>query len=612
MSAAAYPSVDQGIEPCSVEDLLAANEPFLGRIKLSYGVDRKTFEADLLDVIRRYAEFVNLLPATPDNFFAAPGGLFRLGLEIGFFALQGTDGHIVSGRSTITVRRELEPRWRQATFVAGLLSEVHRTLSRVVITDERGEEWPAYLQPLTSWLRQRGARRFFIRWVAGGQETRALALFALPQIVPAALMQHLATNNATVVPHLMGCVSGIVAHREPPVLTELVRRAAALVIDQDLLASSKRYGRPILGAHLERYLLDAMRTLVLTHCGWRPNQKGSRVWLAQDGLFLVWPGAATEIRKLLKDNQLAGIPNSPDTIVEILLGADVLERHPNGTGIWTISPPSTDRPLEAIRFAAAGILLSMHDEPPAPLPTTIAVTAAAAAPPASSPVAIAGEETAAPSDTPSRDKAPAPGEAQAVSAPDPAQGVSKPEPPAAAAAQAPAVGTHPVAPAAVAPQDSSLRPSPGPASTVVGDTLDLFSDAHRAAAAPDLDEAAPPRAAGAASPPAFRLKAPMRLSPQVRDVLAAAVQTLNGDPKEAVVVTVPAGLFVPLNCFSRRNIDGQIALRAVGDAGMTVASKSARRASPVQHEVDGKTELGFVLLPAFVDGFDPADFTPAA
>ena len=263
MSAAAYPSVDQGIEPCSVEDLLAANEAFLGRIKLSYGVDRATFEADLLDVIRRYAEFVNLLPATPDNFFAAPGGLFRLGLEIGFFALQGTDGHIVSGRSTITVRRELEPRWRQATFVAGLLSEVHRTLGRVVITDERGEEWPAYLQPLTAWLGQRGARRFFIRWVAGRQETRALALFALPQIVPGALMQHLATNNATVVPHLMGCVSGIVAHREPPVLTELVRRAAALVIDQDLLASAKRYGRPILGAHLERYLLDAMRTLVL-------------------------------------------------------------------------------------------------------------------------------------------------------------------------------------------------------------------------------------------------------------------------------------------------------------------------------------------------------------
>ena len=103
----------------------------------------------------------------------------------------------------------------------------------------------------------------------------------------------------------------------------------------------------------------------------------------------------------------------------------------------------------------------------------------------------------------------------------------------------------------------------------------------------------------------------MRLSPQVREVLAAAVHTLNGDPKKAVVVTVPAGIFVPLEFFERSRLDSQVVLRAVGDAAMTVSSKSARRVSPVQHEVDGRTQMGFVLLPAFVDGFDPADFTSA-
>ena len=112
----------------------------------------------------------------------------------------------------------------------------------------------------------------------------------------------------------------------------------------------------------------------------------------------------------------------------------------------------------------------------------------------------------------------------------------------------------------------------------------------------------------AASQPRFSLKAPMRLSPQVRDVLAAAVHTLNGDPKKAVVVTVPAGIFVPLEFFERSRLDSQSVLRAVGDAAMTVGSVSGRRASAVEHEVDGKAQMGFVLLPAFVDGFDPADF----
>src|SRR5471032_2667027 len=125
---AAYPSVDPGIPALPIEEILAPHAELIDRIKVCYGTDRPTFEQDLLSLVRRYAEFVHLLPATPDNYFKAPGGLLRMGLEVAFFSLQGTDGHIFSGRSTITTRRQLEPRWRHATFIAGLCSEIHRTL----------------------------------------------------------------------------------------------------------------------------------------------------------------------------------------------------------------------------------------------------------------------------------------------------------------------------------------------------------------------------------------------------------------------------------------------------------------------------------------------------
>lgn len=200
---ASHPSVDPGLAASSVDELLAAHAALLSRIKLCYGTDRATFEADLLGPIRNFADFVNLLPATADNYFSEVGGLFRLGLEVGFFALQGTDGHIVSGRSTISTRRHLEPRWRQATFLAGLCSEMHRTLSHVVVTDERGNEWPAYLSPLSRWLSQQRSPRFFIRWLAGAQEARALGLFALRHVVTDQTMQHLATGNTVVVPQFL-------------------------------------------------------------------------------------------------------------------------------------------------------------------------------------------------------------------------------------------------------------------------------------------------------------------------------------------------------------------------------------------------------------------------
>ena len=107
-----YPSTDPGFAALQVEELLASNDDLIGRIRLCFGIDRDTFERDVQVLLRRYAACVHLLPATADNYFSTPGGLLRLGLEVAFFSLQGTDAHIFAGRSTISVRRQLEPRWR--------------------------------------------------------------------------------------------------------------------------------------------------------------------------------------------------------------------------------------------------------------------------------------------------------------------------------------------------------------------------------------------------------------------------------------------------------------------------------------------------------------------
>lgn len=554
----AHPSVDPGLAAGTVEQLLAAHAELLSRIKLCYGADRATFEADLLAPIRNFADYVNLLPATADNYFSEAGGLFRLGLEVGFFALQGTDGHIVSGRSTITTRRHLEPRWRQATFLAGLCSELHRTLSHIVVTDEHGNAWPAYLLPLTRWLGQQHSKRFFIRWLSGAQETRALGLFALRHVVPEHTMQHLANGNAVVVPQFLACLAGMPLYREQSILVELVKRAAALVIDRDLLASANRYGRPILGAHLERYLLDAMRRLVTSHTAWAPNQEKSRVWYGKDGLFIVWPNAVAEIRKLLEEDELPGIPKAPETILEILLGARVLEARTSTEALWNIAPPPGKTPLEAVKLASPEILLAAHLDPVVPLPDALVVRVS---PPAAQ----------APSQA-------APHAGRAAPAPSPA-------------------------PAASPTASPSPAPSPAAPDTSIGQQLELDVDAPPPAVelpAEDAPEAAPSRQPMCAAAPQFKLNAPLRLNPQVRDALSLAIESMNGDAKAAVAVTVPTGVFVPLDHFKRTNVDVSVVLRSLAEAGMATARR-ASRVDTLQHELAGQPVLGFVLKPQFVD-----------
>lgn len=96
------PPVDPGIPATSVDDLISSHHELLRRLRLAYGAEQPTFDRDIMSMVRRYAEYVHMLPATRDAHFREIGGLFRMGLEAGFFALQGTDTIIFSGRQTFS------------------------------------------------------------------------------------------------------------------------------------------------------------------------------------------------------------------------------------------------------------------------------------------------------------------------------------------------------------------------------------------------------------------------------------------------------------------------------------------------------------------------------
>lgn len=388
-----YPSADPGFDCSAVGDILAEHDNLLARIRLCFGVDQETFARDALALIEAYAGYVHLLPATPDNYFRQPGGLLQLGLEVAFYALQGTDAHIFSGQSTISTRRQLEPRWRHATFIGGLCCELHRALASLIVVDADGNEWPAYLTPLATWLAERRVERYFVRWRAQAPEARSLGLFALPRVVQSAVLQNLSAGNTVIVPHLLASVGGLPVYREPNVLDSLVRRSLALVIDRNLKASADRYGSPQFGSHLERYLVDALRRLASAESAWVPNREKSRVWYGSDGLFLLWPQCAADAQALLEADQLPGIPKSADTVLDLLLAAGVAEPRDSSHNTWLIQPPGAKGPLDAIKLTSAAILWSGLEASPHALDGTLvtsleptrAKTAAAAPPPPPSP-----------------------------------------------------------------------------------------------------------------------------------------------------------------------------------------------------------------------------------
>lgn len=555
-AAIAYPPVDPGLPGIPVDDIIEQNADVIGRIKLAYGADSVAFSLEMLPLIRRYAAFVHLLPATSDNYFSAPGGLFRLGVEIALYALQGTDSTIFSGGATILKRRELEPRWRKATFLAGLCHELHRTLSHLVVTDAGGHEWPAYVSPLSGWLYELGIDRYYLKWVPKASEMRSLGVFAVPLIVGSEVIQELASGNSVVVPQMMGSISGMSSQREHSVLDHLVRRAAALVIDRDLRASADRYGKPMLGSHLERYLLDAMRRLVASEEAWAPNGDKSRVWYDTSGAYLLWPNSAADLSKVLEGDQLPGVPKAPETILEILIAAGVVSPRDEHAAIHEIFPGAMTKSVSAIRLSFPDILFGAMEEPPAPLERSLLVPAPPAADLKSG----------------SHDAGRGPGRRRRASA--------------AGAEESPQLALDVSAPIAE-------RPMP-----------DRQSTETSAAGKPDRTHEVAARALAPAAAP-LSLLAPSRLSPPVRQVLESIVESLNGPGADARARTLPAGLFVPLRSFDHFKLESGMAVRALSDAGMLHLSDGGASKTTAE-EFAGERELGVVIAMEFVGGMGGA------
>ena len=501
-----YATSDPGFATSPVDDVLAGEAKLIARIKLCYGTDRESFEREVLSLVRRYAAYVHLLPATAGNYFSTPGGLFRLGLETGFYSLQGTDARIFSGRMSISARRQLEPRWRHATFIAGLCCELHRPMSHAVVTDAVGDAWPAFMLPLADWLAAHGTERYFLHWRPQATETRGLGLFALPHVVSPAVMTYLSEGNEIIVPHLLASIGGISVYREHNILDELVRRSLALVIDRNLIANADRYGSPLNSPHFVSYLVDAMRRLAAGDSAWVPNREKSRQWFGQDGLFLIWPGAADDIHRLLEADQLAGIPKAPETMLELLLTAGVFEPAAASRAIWFIQPPGTRTTLAAVKLSNPDLLLTWIDPAPAALPHRLEFK---------------------------------PAEAAAPVAPEPQK--SRPTPQ--------EISTQ-----------LSLIPPPDPITE--GEALPTLVEELPSPSSPDVVPASPSVA--------FSLQAPMRLTRLVRDALADAIRSLNEDQGPATVCTIAQGVFVPLDEFVRRGVQPSQAVRALDETNMLV------------------------------------------
>ncbi|MFA7098079.1 MAG: TraI domain-containing protein, partial [Gammaproteobacteria bacterium] len=134
------------------EQLLETQRELLERIANTAIATPEIIERHYLPAIQRFASFAHLLPASQSHHHRGAGGLLRHSLEVGLWALQSADRVLLDAAKTPSRRREMEPRWQLAVFLAALCHDAGKPVTDLSVTDrDRAAIWKPIKEDLYAW-----------------------------------------------------------------------------------------------------------------------------------------------------------------------------------------------------------------------------------------------------------------------------------------------------------------------------------------------------------------------------------------------------------------------------------------------------------------------------
>lgn len=358
-----YPPYDKGLPLSSVALLIEGQSDLIERIDRASGIGAEQFDRQILRPIHRLARYLHLLPATSTSHFRGAGGLLRLSLEVGLFSLQGANAAVFPIPGGVERRYYVQPQWCIATFLAGICSQLYRTLSHMAVVSDKGDMWPSLTVPLYDWGKSLDIKRYYVRWLGDPARAEGYAggAFLVSQIVPAAVLQELSENNHQVVAAMAGAVAGVDAAVRDNPIARIVAPVVTRVIEKDLQKAAVHYRKLTIGSHVEPYIVEQMRQLVTDEL-WLPNRDGSPLWAGTDGTFLCWTAAAAGLVNALSEDGFAGIPKDPHILADTLLHAGILQWH-GSARYWTIVQPDTGELIDGcVKLSDPDFLFAAPDQ----------------------------------------------------------------------------------------------------------------------------------------------------------------------------------------------------------------------------------------------------------
>lgn len=374
------------------------------QIREEVGVPAKHFEQLYQGLIERFAELVQLLPASENHHHAHTGGLLDHSLDVAQKAVAIRRGHLLPPGAEPEEVARASDRWTYAVFSAGLLHDVGKAVLLGDIEQFSGGKslgsWIGWSGPM------RGTERYRFRFAAGRryEDYPLVGPFLARALVPEVAITWLGSDRA-----LMSLWIAALAGDEQRggAVSEIVAQADRLSVAASLGVEAAALPAAARKSPLHVRLTWALRELIDSR-ELPINRRGAGGWVFEDELFVVAKRAIDAMRERLIAEGHADIPSRNDRIM------DELQQHrvcvANGDrAIWTvrITLSDFDQTLTVLRFPLAAIWPTEDGRPPA-MNGTVTVEGEAApetqasASAVSEEVEVAGIATGAPSEPAAR------------------------------------------------------------------------------------------------------------------------------------------------------------------------------------------------------------------
>jgi conjugal transfer pilus assembly protein TraI len=349
-----YPPFMKGLPVVHPDRLLETQGELIERIANTAIATPDVIECYYFPAVSRFASYAHLLPASQSHHHRGAGGMLRHSIEVALWALQSADKVLLEGAKSPSQRREMEPRWQLAVFLAALCHDAGKPVTDLMVTNsDRTAVWKPIKEDLFTWAVKNHVQAYFLDWREGrARQHTALSNLIGDRIIGAETLDWIEEGGTELIVWLMESLTSNPSPTNP--LYDLVIKADQTSVERDLKTLGVAMAGYDLGVPVERHLTDIMRRFIKEGL-WLVNEPGARVWNIDGNVYLIWPAAGEELAKQVRDDGIPGIPRTPDGILDMLLErqiAFVREDAAPGERLWKIAPAVLVEKIPEIKLPA--------------------------------------------------------------------------------------------------------------------------------------------------------------------------------------------------------------------------------------------------------------------